>query len=111
MSRSQNTAGRLARLVQALKTAIFRKASGVSAISNSSGSSDDSAAGTRGSRDAATDVGDDGLDLDPLDEAASLSAAASTAQSKNRYTEEKTSIIGNSASNVVTDSGKTGAAN
>ncbi|KAL4126745.1 hypothetical protein QTP88_010954 [Uroleucon formosanum] len=73
----QNAAGRLARLVDAIKAAIWRKAAGVSSISNSSGSfggngGSSGATANRGSRDAAADLqNDDGLDLDPLDEAAS----------------------------------------
>lgn len=80
---TQNAAGRLARLVDAIKTAIWRKAAGVSAISNSSGSSSgnggspDASTANRGSRDAAADLqNDDGLDLDPLDEAASAPSAS-----------------------------------
>ncbi|XP_060843972.1 uncharacterized protein LOC132923970 isoform X1 [Rhopalosiphum padi] len=79
----QNAAGRLARLVDAIKTAIWRKAAGVSAISNSSGSSSgnggspDASTANRGSRDAAANLqNDDGLDLDPLDEAASAPSAS-----------------------------------
>uniref|UniRef100_A0A2S2PAE1 Uncharacterized protein n=1 Tax=Schizaphis graminum TaxID=13262 RepID=A0A2S2PAE1_SCHGA len=78
---TQNAAGRLARLVDAIKAAIWRKAAGVSAISNSSGSlsgnggSPGASTANRGSRDAAADLqNDDGLDLDPLDEAASASS-------------------------------------
>lgn len=76
---TQNAAGRLARLVDAIKTAIWRKAAGVSAISNSSGNggSPDASTANRGSRDAAADLqNDDGLDLDPLDEAASAPSAS-----------------------------------
>ncbi|XP_025196856.1 uncharacterized protein LOC112595764 isoform X1 [Melanaphis sacchari] len=90
----QNAAGRLARLVDAIKAAFWRKAAGVSAISNSSGSSSGGGGGggssstrrptaNRGSRDAAADLqnnDDDGLDLDPLDEAASASSPASPAK-------------------------------
>ncbi|CAH1731059.1 unnamed protein product [Aphis gossypii] len=77
----QNAAGRLARLVDAIKAAIWRKAAGVSAISNSSGGGGSSGSSTanRGSRDASADLqNDDGLDLDPLDEAASAPSASPT---------------------------------
>jgi len=70
----QNTATRFARLVDAIKASIWRKASGVSTISNSSGGfsgNDGSTTGTRGSRDTAADLADDdGLDPDPLDDLA-----------------------------------------
>lgn len=79
----QNAAGRLARLVDAIKAAIWRKAAGVSSISNSSGSfggnggSSDALTANRGSRDAAADLqNDDGLDLDPLDEPVSSPSAS-----------------------------------
>lgn len=78
---TQNAAGRLARLVDAIKAAIWRKAAGVSAISNSSGGGGSSGSSTanRGSRDATADLqNDDGLDLDPLDEAASAPSASPT---------------------------------
>jgi len=74
----------LARLVDAIKAAIWRKAAGVSSISNSSGSfggnggSSGTLTANRGSRDAADDLhNDDGLDMDPLDEAASAPSASS----------------------------------
>lgn len=101
----QNAAGRLARLVNAIKASIWRKAAGVSSISNSSGSfagnggaGGQTAGVNRGSRDAATSAAptaaavqaDDGLDRDPLDEAASAAAAAS----KKRGSDESTNIAG-----------------
>ncbi|VVC36898.1 Hypothetical protein CINCED_3A011436 [Cinara cedri] len=91
----QNAAGRLARLVEAVKAAIWRKAASVSSISNSSGSfagNGQTAGGNRGSRDAAAAVQtDDGLDLDPLDEAASAAAAVS---SKKRSPDAATDTAG-----------------
>lgn len=76
--------------MEALKTAILRKASGVSAISNSSGGGAGSTTGSRGSRDAATNHGDDELDLDPLDNLTSMST--SDTLSKKRSTETSTGI-------------------
>lgn len=94
---SQNTAGRLARLVEAIKAAVWRKVAGVSSISNSSGNlagnGATAAAGTRGSRDAAADLSDDGLDRDPLDEAASASASAS---SQKRSADPAATSVGSS---------------
>lgn len=102
----QNAAGRLARLVNAIKASIWRKAASVSSLSNSSGSFAGNGGGgggqtagvNRGSRDAATAAAptaaavqtDDGLDRDPLDEAASAAAAAS----KKRSPDEASSIAG-----------------
>lgn len=83
---AQNAAGRLARLVDAIKAAIFRKAAGVSSISNLSGGSAAATTANRGSRDAATDLqnnDDGGLDLDPLDEAASVTSSAAATSPKN----------------------------
>lgn len=107
----QNTAGRLARLVEAIKAAIWRKAAGVSSISNSSGISGggngaSAAAGTRGSRDAATDLSDDGLDRDPLDEAASASDSAS---SKKRSTDPAATSAADSANKTGLGSGNAAA--
>lgn len=91
---AQNTANRLARLVDAIKSAVFRKISGVSSLSNSSGrfggkgaaATDDSTTAARGLRDAADD-----LDSFPLDD--DLSAATSTTKAV------KSSVANNSKNN------------
>lgn len=83
----QKAAGRLARLVDAVKAAIFRKVAGVSSLSNSSGSfagkgdSSQAASDARGSRDAGPSV--DGLDPDPLDDATPSSSNKSMSNKRN----------------------------
>lgn len=82
--------------MDAIKASIWRKASGVSAISNSSGGGGfggkDANAGTRGSRDVVADLGDDGLDPDPLDEKIVSSAAG--APSEKRSVDSSSSVGG-----------------
>lgn len=89
--------------MDAIKAAIWRKAAGVSSISNSSGSfggnggSSGASTANRGSRDAAADLqNDDGLDMDPLDEAASSPSASPKKLNATNLSVDATSTGGGS---------------